>query len=225
MIASLDQSVGRVVALLDELKLTENTLVIFTSDNGGVGGYVREGIRRGGDITDNAPLRSGKGSLYEGGIRVAWMARWPGKIAAGMTTDVPIISVDIYPTLLELAGAGAPKNQPLDGVSLVSCLTSGGKTAPRRDALYWHFPGYLGAGQNAWRTTPAGAIRAGDWKLHEFFEDGRTELYNLRDDLSEKANLAAKMPEKTRELKEKLAAWRAAVKAPMPAKNAEYKGQ
>jgi len=225
MIASLDQSVGRVLALLDELKLAENTLVIFTSDNGGVGGYVREGIRRAGDITDNAPLRSGKGSLYEGGIRVAWMARWPGKIASGATTDVPIISVDIYPTLLELTGAAAPKNQPLDGASLVSCLTSGGKTAPSREALYWHFPGYLGAAQNAWRTTPAGAIRAGDWKLQEFFEDGRTELYNLKDDLSEKTSLAAKMSEKAKELKEKLAAWRTAVKAPMPEKNAEYKGQ
>jgi len=223
MIASLDQSVGRVLALLDELKLSENTLVIFTSDNGGVGGYVREGIRRAGDVTDNSPLRSGKGSLYEGGIRVPWIARWPGKIAAGATTDVPIISVDIYPTLVELAGAAAPKNQPLDGESLVSCLTSGGKTAPKREALYWHFPGYLGAGQNAWRTTPAGAIRAGDWKLQEFFEDGRIEMYNLKDDLSEKTNLAAKMPEKAKELKEKLVAWRVAVKAPMPGKNAAYK--
>jgi arylsulfatase A-like enzyme len=223
MIASLDHSVGRVLALLDELKLSENTLVIFTSDNGGVGGYVREGIRQANGITDNAPLRSGKGSLYEGGIRVPWIARWPGKITAGGTSSVPIISVDIYPTLLELAGAAAPKNQPLDGVSLVSCLTSGGKTAPQREALYWHFPGYLGAGQNAWRTTPAGAIRAGDWKLQEFFEDGRIELYNLKDDLSEKTNLAAKMPEKAKELKEKLSAWRASVKAPMPTKNAEYK--
>jgi arylsulfatase A-like enzyme len=225
MIASADESVGRVLALLDELKLADNTLVIFTSDNGGVGGYRREGLTRAGDITDNAPLRSGKGSLYEGGIRVPWMARWPGKIAAGMTTGVPIISVDIFPTLLELTGAAAPKNQPLDGVSLVTYLSSGGKTAPSRDALYWHFPGYLGAGQNAWRTTPAGAIRAGDWKLQEFFEDGRIELYNLRDDLSEKTNLAAKMPEKGKELKEKLAAWRTAVKAPMPGKNAAYKGQ
>jgi arylsulfatase A-like enzyme len=225
MIASLDQSVGRVLALLDELNLADNTLVIFTSDNGGVGGYRREGLTRAGDITDNAPLRSGKGSLYEGGIRVPWMARWPGKIAVGATTDVPIISVDVFPTLLELTGAAEPINQPLDGVSLVRCLKSGGKIAPARDALYWHFPGYLGAGQNAWRTTPAGAIRAGDWKLQEFFEDGRIELYNLRDDLSEKTNLAAKMPERTKELQRKLAAWRAAVNAPMPAKNAAYKGQ
>src|SRR5206468_2602816 len=120
-------------------------------------------------------------------------------------------------------GAAAPKNQPLDGVSLVSCLTSGGKTAPPREALYWHFPGYLGAGQNAWRTTPAGAIRAGDWKLQEFFEDGRIELYNLKDDLSEKNNLAAKMPEKANEVKDKLSTWRMSVKAQMPRKNAEYK--
>src|SRR5206468_3326683 len=139
------------------------------------------------------------------------------------TTDVPIISVDIYATLLELTGAAAPKNQPLDGVSLVSCLTSGGKTAPPRDALYWHFPGYLGAGQNAWRTTPAGAIRAGDWKLQEFFEDRRIELYNLKDDLSEKNNLTAKVPGRAKELQEKLVAWRASVNAPMPEKNPGYK--
>jgi arylsulfatase A-like enzyme len=223
MIASVDESVGRVLALLDELKLADKTLVIFTSDNGGVGGYRREGLTRAGGITDNAPLRSGKGSLYEGGIRVPWIARWPGRVPAGTTTDAPILSVDLYPTLLELAGAAAPKDQPLDGVSLVACLTSGGKTAPPRDALYWHFPGYLGGGPGAWRTTPAGAVRAGDWKLQEFFEDGRTELYNLKDDIGEKNNLAAKMPEKAAELKAKLHAWRQAVKAPLPGKNPEYK--
>lgn len=219
MIASVDESVGRVVGLLDELKLSENTLVIFTSDNGGVGGYAREGIKRNQeDVTDNAPLRSGKGSLYEGGVRVPFVARWPGKVPVG-TTGVPIISVDLYPTLMELAGGKAPAGQPLDGVSLVSCLTTGGKTAPDREALYWHFPGYLGAGRGAWRTTPAGAVRAGDWKLVEFFEDGRLELYNLRDDLSQKTNLAEKMPDKTKELHGRLVAWRKAVNAPMPTPN------
>jgi arylsulfatase A-like enzyme len=127
--------------------------------------------------------------------------------------------VDLYPTLLELAGGKAPAGQPLDGVSLVSCLTSGGKTAPEREALYWHFPGYLGAGRNGWRATPAGAIRVGDWKLVEFFEDGRLELYNLRDDLSQKTNLAEKMPDRTKELYAKLVAWRRAVNAPMPTPN------
>jgi arylsulfatase A-like enzyme len=205
------------------LKLSENTLVVFTSDNGGVGGYVREGIARKKDEpTDNAPLRSGKGSLYEGGVRVAWMARWPGKIPAGVC-DVPIIGVDLYPTLMELGGGKAPAGQPLDGVSLVSLMTSGGKSAPEREAIYWHFPGYLGAGQANWRTTPAGAIRAGDWKLHEFFEDGRIELYNLRDDLSQKTNLAERMPEKVKELHGKLVAWRKAVGAPMPTRNVARK--
>src|SRR3954447_18463393 len=159
MIASVDESVGRITTLLDELKLADNTVVIFSSDNGGVGGYVREGVKKGGDVTDNAPLRSGKGSLYEGGVRVPWIVRWPGKVPVG-TTDVPIISVDLYPTLLELSGAAAPRGQPLDGVSMMKCLTTGGKEAPARN-LFWHFPGYLGAGAGSWRTTPAGAIRSG----------------------------------------------------------------
>jgi arylsulfatase A-like enzyme len=218
MIASVDESVGRVVALLDELKLAENTLVIFTSDNGGVGGYAREGLTRAGCVTDNAPLRGGKGMLYEGGVRVPYIFRWPGKIRPGTACRQPINSVDLYPTLLELAGADPPKGQPLDGVSYLRLLT-GEQTDLGREALYWHFPGYLGAGQGQWRTTPAGAVRAGDWKLLEFFEDGRRELYNLKDDLSEKHNLAAKMPEKVKELHGKLAAWRQAVKAPMPTAN------
>ncbi|HEX8916546.1 MAG TPA: sulfatase [Humisphaera sp.] len=223
MIASVDESVGRIVATLDELKLSDNTLVIFSSDNGGVGGYAREGIKKGGDVTDNAPLRSGKGSLYEGGVRVPWIVRWPGKVPAGVVTGVPINSVDLYPTLIELAGGQPPANQPLDGVSQLATFTSGGKTPPAREALFWHFPGYLGAGKGEWRTTPAGSVRSGDWKLIEFFEDGRRELYNLKDDPSEKTNLAEKMPEKAVELQAKLAAWRKSVNAPMPAKNVAKK--
>jgi arylsulfatase A-like enzyme len=207
------------VQVLDELKLSDKTLVIFTSDNGGVGGYAREGIGGGGGITDNAPLRSGKGSLYEGGVRVPYIARWPGTIPEGTTTDIPVNSVDLFPTLLELAGGIAPKNQPLDGVSLVPTLTSGGKKAPARDAVYWHFPGYLGSPGNTWRTTPAGSVRVGDWKLLEFFEDGRLELYNLKDDLGEQKNLAAAMPEKAKELHAKLTAWRESVGAKMPTAN------
>jgi arylsulfatase A-like enzyme len=219
MIASLDESVGRVLAVLDELKLAENTLVIFTSDNGGVGGYVREGVKQAGDITDNAPLRGGKGMLYEGGIRVPYLFRWPGTVAAGATCDQPINSVDLYPTLLELAGTKLPDGQPLDGASYVRLLKNGGQGTLDRDAIYWHFPGYLGAGAGNWRTTPAGAIRRGDWKLLEFFETNRVELYNLKDDLGERKNLAAARPELTRELRDKLHAWRTAVKAPMPTPN------
>ncbi len=219
MIASVDESVGRILTLLDELKLSENTIVIFSSDNGGVGGYEREGIKKAGDTTDNLPLRGGKGMLYEGGHRVPYIFRWPGKIPEGKTSDETIISIDLYPTLLEIAGAKPAKNYPLDGVSYLNVLTSGGKSKIKRDAMYWHFPGYLGAGDNTWRTTPVGVIRSGDWKLMEFFEDGRLELYNLKDDLSEKNNLAAKNPAKTKELHAKLVAWRKDLRAPMPTPN------
>ena len=216
MIASLDESVGRVIALLDELRLSENTLLIFSSDNGGVGGYAREGISGAGGITDNAPLRGGKGMLYDGGIRVPYIFRWPSRIAPGSVCDQPICSVDLYPTLLEVAGARAPADHPLDGVSYLPLLLGAGKARLGREAIFWHFPGYLGAGQGSWRTTPAGAIRAGDWKLLEFFEDGRLELYDLRNDMGEQRNLAADKPETVKQLHEKLLAWRQAIKAPMP---------
>jgi arylsulfatase A-like enzyme len=157
--------------------------------------------------------------LYEGGVRVPYIFRWPGRIAAGTTCATPITSVDLFPTLLEVAGAPALPDYPLDGASYLKLLTSGGKAALGREAIYWHFPGYLGAGPGFWRTTPAGAIRAGDWKLIEFFENGRLELYNLRDDLSETNNLAAKLPDKAKELHTKLAAWRKEIHASMPMKN------
>jgi arylsulfatase A-like enzyme len=226
MIYSVDESVGRVLATLDELKLAEDTLVIFASDNGGVGGYVREGIKKPGqghDPTDNAPLRGGKGMLYEGGVRVPYIFRWPGKVQAGATSDEPINSVDLFPTLMEVTGAKAPPaEQVLDGVSYAGLLR-GEKSTLGREAIYWHFPGYLGAGPGGWRTTPAGSIRAGDFKLIEFFEDGRKELYNLKDDLGEKQDLAAKMPEKVKELHGKLAAWRESVGAKMPTPNKPQK--
>jgi arylsulfatase A-like enzyme len=221
MIASVDESVGRILALLDELELAQNTLVIFSSDNGGVGGYQREGIKPEQGITDNAPLRGGKGMLYEGGVRVPFIFRWPGKIPGSTTSTEPIISVDLYPTLLEIAGAKPPANYPLDGVSLAKFLTTGGQAGLNRDALFWHFPGYLGAGAGAWRTKPVGAVRSGDWKLLEFFEDNRLELYNLRTDLSQTNNLAASSPEKTKELHAKLVAWRKELNAPMPTPNTE----
>lgn len=219
MIYSVDQSVGRLLALLDELSLARTTLVIFSSDNGGVGGYQREGIRQGRGITDNAPLRGGKGMLYEGGIRVPYIFRWKGRIAEGAICEEPINSVDFFPTLLEVAGVDRPPDYPLDGVSYGTLLFNGGKGTLNRQALYWHFPGYLGAGPNAWRTTPVGAIRSGDWKLLEFFEDGRLELYNLREDLSEKTDLARKEPGRTQDLHRALVAWRASLGAKMPTVN------
>jgi len=218
MIASVDQSVGRIRKTLHELQLADNTLVIFTSDNGGVGGYRREGIKSGKEITDNAPLHGGKGMLYEGGIRVPYIACWPGVIAPATESDLPINSVDHYPTLLEVAHLAPPPQHTLDGTSYLPMLKGEAPKTPR-PPLYWHFPGYLGAGENTWRTTPTGAIRDGDWKLLEFFEDNRLELYNLREDIGERNNLATTHPDLTQQLANKLSTWRKSVNAPMPTKN------
>ena len=219
MIASVDESVGRVMQTLDELKLAENTVLIFVSDNGGVGGYAREGIKKGGEVTDNAPLRSGKGSLYEGGTRVPFIVRWPGKVKAGSSCDQPTIHVDVYPSLLELAGAAKP-SQVLDGESLVKLFRQPDAQL-QREAIYQHFPGYLGAGKDDWRTTPVSTVQAGPWKLMEFLEDGHLELYNLKEDLSEQHNLAEQQADRAKQLHEKLTEWRRTTQAPMPQKNAK----
>ena len=217
MIYSVDESVGRVMATLDKLQLSDNTVLIFTSDNGGVGGYVREGVKKAGDITDNTPLRSGKGSLYEGGTREPFIVRWPGVTRPGTACGVPTIHVDLYPTFLELTGASKPK-QVLDGESLVQLFRDPAANLDRT-AIFQHFPGYLGAGENSFRTTPVSLVQSGDWKLMEFHEDGRLELYNLASDIGETKNLAKENPEKTREMHDRLKAWRADVKAAMPTKN------
>jgi arylsulfatase A-like enzyme len=218
MIYSVDESVGRIVKTLDELKLAENTLVIFSSDNGGVGGYARAGVPTGRDVTDNAPLRGGKGMLYEGGVRVPFIFRWKGKIAPGTTSHQPIIGVDMYPTLLELTSASKRPNYPLDGESVMPVLLSDGSAKLSRDTLYWHFPGYLGAGEG-WRTTPAGAIRVGDMKLIEFFEDRHVELYNLKDDLSQQHDLAIAQPDVAKSMHDRLVKWREQTGAKMPTAN------
>ena len=214
MIASVDESVGRILDALERFGLSDNTVVVFSSDNGGVGGYVREGLKRSGDVTDNAPLRSGKGSLHEGGIRTPFIVRWPGRSPVGATNDTPILHVDLFPTLLELARAEAPR-QTLDGQSLVPLIT-GRATSLGRAAIHHHFPGYLGAGTGSWRTTPVGVIHSGDWKLMEFYEDGHLELYNLREDVGETRNLAAVQTERARALHADLAAWRKGIGARMP---------
>lgn len=221
MIASVDESVGRVMKTLDELNLADNTVLIFTSDNGGVGGYEREGIQ-GGSITDNAPLKSGKGSLYEGGTREPFIVRWPGVTKAGTSCGVNTAHVDIYPTFLEVAGATAPANQVQDGESLVPLFKDSSANL-KRTAIFQHFPGYLGAGANTWRTTPVATITSGDWKLMEFMEDKHLELYNLREDIGERNNLAASNPEKAKALVDQLHAWQTEIKAPMPTPNTNIK--
>ncbi len=216
MIASVDESVGRVVSTLDELGLTDQTIVIFASDNGGVGGYSREGLKRfAPEPTDNFPVRSGKGSLYEGGTRVPMIAQWPGQIPAGSTIGTPTIHVDLYPTLLEIAGAKTPSHT-LDGESLVPLLKSS-NSGLKRTSIFQHFPGYLGAGAQQWRTTPVSLVQQGDWKLMEFLEDGHLELYNLKEDLGETTNLIDKHPEKSQLLHAELKDWREKIQAPMPA--------
>ena len=214
MIESMDDSIGAVLGKLDALKLTEKTIVIFFSDNGGHGG-----------VTSNAPLRGSKGMLYEGGIREPLVIKWPGVTSSGSTSDEPVIGVDLYPTLLEATGSAKPKDYLLDGKSLVPLLKES-TASLNRPALFWHFPCYLQGytpRHGPFRTTPASAIRMGDWKLIEFFEDNTLELYHLKKDLGEQNNLATKMPEKTRELHEALLAWRKQVKAPVPTeKNPRY---
>ena len=209
MIESMDDSIGAVQATLKKLKLDDNTVVVFFSDNGGHGG-----------ITSNAPLRGSKGMLYEGGIREPMVVKWPGVTKAGSTCREPVLGVDFYPTLMEAAGIKRPKNLKLDGLSFVPCLKDA-SVSLGREALYWHFPAYLQgytARHGAFRTTPSAAIRMGDWKLIEFFEDDELELYNLKEDLSEENNLAAKMPEKVKELHASMLKWRKATKAPVPTK-------
>jgi arylsulfatase A-like enzyme len=204
MIESADDSVGRILARLDELKLSSNTVVILTSDNGGLL-----------EVTSNKPLRDGKGSAYEGGVRVPLIVRWPGVVREGSVCEIPIISQDGYPTLLELAGLAPDPGQILDGQSLVPLLKQEGRF--EREALFWHYPHYIPK-----ESTPYSAVRQGDFRLIEFLEDGRLELYNLKTDLGETKNLASSMPEKAEELRKRLADWRVAVGAQMPAINPDY---
>lgn len=218
MIQSVDESVGRILAALDAHQLAERTVVIFSSDNGGLGGYQRtEPASRKRGFTDNAPLRGGKGTLYEGGIRVPFIVRWPGVIPPGCAHDVPVSHVDVFPTLLDIAGTPLPRDHVLDGSSFLTTLKDP-LTAVPRAPIFWHFPGYLESyvHDRGWRTTPVGAIHDADYKLMEFFEDGRLELYNLRQDPAERTNLASDEPQRAAELHQQLVAWRIRTGAPMP---------
>ena len=198
LIESVDDGVGRLMAKLDELKLSERTLFVFTSDNGALK-----------NISSSEPLRAGKGSAYEGGVRVPLIIKWPGVTQAGSVCHEPVISTDHLPTFLAAAGAGKPAAPVIDGVNLEPLLSGRGSLG--RDAIYWHYPHYHPGG-----ATPYGAIRAGDFRLVEFYEDNRVELYNLKDDIGESKDLAAIMPEKTAALRGQLHEWRKRVGAQMP---------
>lgn len=193
MVETMDTSVGRVLAKLDELGLSDNTVVCFTSDNGGLSTSE-------GSPTSNLPLRGGKGWLYEGGIREPYLIRWPGVTRPGSVCDVPVVSMDFYPTILDIAGLPLRPEQHLDGVSLVPLLKQEGDLA--RDALFWHYPHYSNQGG-----IPGGAIRVGDYKLIERFEDGRVHLYNLADDIGERHDLAEQMPERVDAMRRRLHDW------------------
>jgi len=195
-IEAVDHNVGRILETLAKLQLRDDTVVVFTSDNGGTDRYT-------------APLKGSKGQLYEGGIRVPLVVSWPGLKRPGSKYEAPVSTVDWYPTLLELAGCPAPTGHILDGVSLVPAFR--GEPRLDRDQLFWHFPCYVG------KATPASAIRHGDFKLIEFFENGgHVELYNLRSDPGEEHDLSARMPEKSESLRLALKQWQTRTQADLP---------
>ncbi|MDQ1257607.1 MAG: hypothetical protein QG656_2213, partial [Candidatus Hydrogenedentes bacterium] len=209
MVQSMDESVGRVLRQLGDLGIADRTAIFFMSDNGGLSTSE-------GHPTSNVPLRAGKGWLYEGGIREPMIVKWPGVTPPGSVCDSVAISIDFYPTMLDMAGIAPPSGHALEGVSLVPLLRQTGGI--ERDAIYWHYPHYGNQGGS-----PGGAIREGDFKLIEFYEDSHVELYNLKDDLSERHDLAAAMPEKAEALRKKLDVWRQATHAQMPRPNPEYR--
>jgi len=211
MLTSLDESVGRIVHKLAELGLSERTIVIFTSDNGGL--CTTEGPHT--PATSNAPLREGKGWLYEGGLRTPLLVAWPGTIARKSVCDVPVCGIDLLPTLQQACGAVPDKDHACDGTSLLEVWKDSGTLT--REELYWHYPHYSNQGGR-----PGGAVRSGPWKLVDFYEEGRKELYHLGDDPSESRNLAASEPKRVGELAEKLAQWRKTVGARMPEQNPQY---
>lgn len=211
MIDSVDQMIGRILKTLERLDLTEQTVVLFTSDNGGLLGH----------STDNTPLRSGKGYPYEGGIRVPLIIRWPGAVVPGTTCNTPVSSIDFFPTICEAVGADLPEDRILDGVSLLPLLKQD-KLVERegkleREALFWHFPHYRGSD-----VVPYSIIRKGDWKLIKRYEGKTFELFNLKDDLGEHNDLSIQLPEKVRELNFMLSEWLMDIGAKLPRTNPNW---
>jgi arylsulfatase A-like enzyme len=206
MMENLDTNVGHLVDALERLGVSGNTLVIFTSDNGGLSTAE-------GSPASNRPLRAGKGWAYEGGVRVPLIVSWPGRLHGGRNSDAIVTSPDFFPTLLELAGLPAAPDQHVDGVSFAAALDDS-TTRPAARPIFWHYPHYSNQ-----RGKPHGAVRDGHWKLIEWFEDGRLELFDLATDLSESNDLSAAHPDVARGLLERLRAWRADVGAIMPTPN------
>jgi len=209
VIETLDDTVGRLLAKLESLKLTDNTIVIFTSDNGGL--HVPEGTHP--KITHNTPYRAGKGFVYQGGLRIPLIVRWPGHVPAGRVVDDPVINTDWVPTLLELIGQPAPTG--LDGVSFAAFLTGRGPAPARK--FFWHFPHYTNQGSR-----PSGAVRDGNWMLAEYYDTEKAELHDLSSDIREQKDLAAQQPERVAQMRAALAAWRKAVGAQSNTPNPQY---
>ena len=208
MVQSVDENVGRLLQAISDAGQADNTVVVFTSDNGGL-------ATAEGSPTSNRPLSEGKGWMYEGGTREPLMVKWPGVTTPGSVCPVPVTSPDFYPTMLEAAGLDPIPEQHRDGVSLVPLLKGGDQLD--REAIYWHYPHYGNQGG-----TPGSSLRAGDYKLIEFFEDGRLELYNLRDDIGEERDLAAAEPALAQKLHKMLVSWRTEVEAKIPEPNPDY---
>jgi arylsulfatase A-like enzyme len=209
MIYSLDENMGRLMDALNSLNLASNTLLIFNSDNGG--NHYADTPQK----TSNAPLREGKGSNYEGGIRVPLIMRWPDKIKAGQTSDIPVVGFDFYPTLLNLAGLHVSENKTVDGVNLLPLLTD--NNPPQRKALYFHYPHYHHGGAE-----PHGVIRKGAYKLILFYDGFDTELYNIKDDIRESNDISEKYPDIVKELTADLKQWLNDTGAQMPTQNPDY---
>lgn len=211
MLQSVDESINQIQAKLKELGLDQNTILIFTSDNGGLSTLPRQGS----GPTSSLPLRAGKGWLYEGGIRVPLIVKWPKKIKAGEQSNLPVTSTDFYPTILEMLGLPLLPEQHADGRSIATHLS--GQTALEEQPLFWHFPHYHGSGNR-----PSAAIRQGDYKLIKWYETDSLELYNLATDLAEQYNLVDSLPDKTKELHQTLLGWQKDIGATMPIKNPNY---
>jgi len=212
---TLDDNVGRILDKLQEEGIADRTVVMFTSDNGGfINPY------QGEVVTSNLPLRSGKGALYEGGVRVPLIVHWPGNTRTGSVSDEPVSTIDLYPTILDMAGLQKELSSEnhVDGISLTSLLRDPSSRL-ERDTLFWHYPHYYAT------TSPVSSVRQGKWKLLEFLEDGHLELYDLESDIGESDNLATAQPEIAQELYRKLAEWRNDVDAPMPVPNPEWKNK